>query len=88
LLGAAPNPFNPRTLIRFELSRAARVRLTIFDVRGARVRVLVDGSRPSGHHEVAWDGRDGRGMDAATGTYFYRLEAEQVAESKKLTLLR
>lgn len=88
LLGAAPNPFNPRTLIRFELSRAARVRLTIFDVRGARVRVLVDGSQPPGHHEVAWDGRDGRGMDAATGTYFYRLEAEQVAESKKLTLLR
>ena len=88
LLGATPNPFNPRTLIRFELTRAARVRLTIYDVRGARVRVLQDGALPAGHHEVAWDGRDHRGMDAATGTYFYRLEADRFAESRKLTLLR
>ncbi|HSQ59504.1 MAG TPA: FlgD immunoglobulin-like domain containing protein, partial [Acidobacteriota bacterium] len=68
--------------------RAATVRLRVFDVRGRLVRVLADGAYPAGLSLVAWDGRDGTGRDAATGTYFYRLEAEGVAESRKLTLLR
>ncbi|HET9951223.1 MAG TPA: FlgD immunoglobulin-like domain containing protein [Candidatus Eisenbacteria bacterium] len=88
LLGAAPNPFNPRTTIRFELPRAARARLAIFDVRGGLVRVLVDGPQPAGHHEIAWDGLDGLGRAVATGTYFYRLETEGTSAARKLTLLR
>jgi hypothetical protein len=88
LLGAAPNPFNPRTTIRFDLPRPAAVRLQVFDVRGGLVRVLADGPFPAGLSLVAWDGRDRAGRDAATGTYFYRLEAEGVAASRKLTLLR
>lgn len=88
LLGAAPNPFNPHTIIRFELPRAARARLAIFDVRGGLVRVLVDGPQAAGHHEITWDGLDAGGRGAATGTYFYRLEADGVSAAKKLTLLR
>jgi len=88
LLGAAPNPFNPHTTIRFELPRSARVRLRLFDVRGRLVRVLADRAFTAGLHEVSWDGRDRMGRDAATGTYFYRMEAEGVAQSRKLTLLR
>jgi hypothetical protein len=88
LLGAAPNPFNPHTTIRFELPRAARVRLRIFDVRGGLVRMLADGVLAAGSHNVVWDGRDRLGRRAATGTYFYRMEAEGVADARKLTLLR
>jgi hypothetical protein len=88
LLGAAPNPFNPHTTIRFELPRAARIRLRVYDVRGGLVRVLADGLFPAGLSQIAWDGRDRQGRGAATGTYFYRLEADGVAESRKLTLLR
>lgn len=88
LLGAAPNPFNPETKIRFELSRGARVRLLIFDVRGSRVRTLLDAPRPAGHHEVGWDGRDEQGRAVATGMYFCRLEADDTSQSRKLTLLR
>lgn len=88
LIGAAPNPFNPHTTIRFDLPRAAVVRLRVFDVSGRLVRVLADGAFPAGLSLVSWDGRDGAGRDAATGTYFYRLEAEGVAASRKLTLLR
>jgi hypothetical protein len=88
LLGASPNPFNPRTTIRFELPRAARVRLSVFDVRGALVRDLANGPFGAGLHHVAWDGRDRMGRDAATGMYFYRLEAEGVTEARKATLLR
>jgi len=88
LLGAAPNPFNPHTTIRFELPRATRVRLRLFDVRGGLVRVLADRAFEAGLHELPWDGRDRMGRSAATGTYFYRMEAEGVAEARKLTLLR
>jgi hypothetical protein len=88
LLGAMPNPFNPRTTIRFELPRGARARLVIFDVRGGLVRVLLDSPQTAGHHEITWDGLDASGRGVATGTYFYRLEADGTSDAKKLTLLR
>lgn len=88
LLGAAPNPFNPQTKIRFELSRGARVRLAIFDVNGSRVRTLLDAPRPAGHYEIGWDGRDEQGRSVATGMYFCRLEAGGASQARKLTLLR
>ena len=88
LLGAAPNPFNPQTVIRYELPRAARAHLAVFDVRGALVRVLVNRVESAGHHEVGWDGLDSRGIPVATGTYFYRLEVDGTASARKLTLLR
>jgi len=88
LLGAAPNPFNPHTKIRFDLARGARVKLSIFDVTGARVRLLLDAPRPAGHHEIGWDGSDDRGRDVATGMYFCLLEADGTSLARKLTLLR
>jgi hypothetical protein len=88
LLGAAPNPFNPQTTIRVELTAPTRARLVLFDVQGRLVRVLADGPQSAGHHEIAWDGRDANGRDVATGTYFYRLEAGGNAWARKLTLLR
>ncbi|HEU5394287.1 MAG TPA: FlgD immunoglobulin-like domain containing protein, partial [Candidatus Methylomirabilis sp.] len=86
--GAAPNPFNPSTAIRFTLGRPSKVRIQVFDVSGALVRVLVDGNVPAGEHRVLWDGRDGRGRDLASGAYFYRIEAAGASESRKLILLR
>ncbi|MBI4364619.1 MAG: hypothetical protein HY568_04245 [Candidatus Latescibacteria bacterium] len=88
LYDAAPNPFNPFTSIRFSLSRPAHVRLFVFDVSGARVRSLADAPMPPGLHRLTWDGRDDRGRSAASGAYFYRLEADGVTEAKKLILLR
>lgn len=88
LHGAAPNPFNPHTKIRFELARGARVRLALFDVTGARIRVLLDGPRPAGHYEIPWDGRDDHGREVATGMYFCRLEAGGTSQARKVTLLR
>jgi hypothetical protein len=88
LLGAAPNPFNPATAIRFSLARPARVRLLVFDVTGALVRTLADRVFDAGTHAVAWDGRDGRGRELASGAYSCRLEADGAREAKKLILLR
>jgi photosystem II stability/assembly factor-like uncharacterized protein len=70
----APNPFAARTSIGFTLARAGRVRLGVYDLAGRRVRVLEEGERPAGRHDVAWDGRDDAGRLARAGSYRYRLE--------------
>jgi len=87
-LDAAPNPFNPRTTIRFGLSAAGRVRLTVYDIAGRRVRTLVDAILPSGTHEAIWDGRDAGGRAAASGSYFARLEAGDTVQALRMSLVR
>jgi hypothetical protein len=89
LYPAAPNPFNPRTLIRFELPRGARAKLRIFRVDGSLVRTLADQAFPAGEHRVFWDGTDDRGHDVGSGAYFLSLEADGVrSEGRKVILLR
>ncbi|MEZ4388129.1 MAG: S8 family serine peptidase [Candidatus Krumholzibacteriia bacterium] len=78
-----PNPFNPMTTISFALPTESRVRLQIFDVRGRLVQMLADGTMPAGRHEVQWDARR-----AASGVYFYRLDANGFSETRKMSLLK
>ncbi|HER43998.1 MAG TPA: T9SS type A sorting domain-containing protein [Candidatus Eisenbacteria bacterium] len=83
-----PNPFNPTTVIRFELPAPASVRLVVFDIRGRLVRTLVNGELPAGGKEIAWDGRDDDGRIVASGVYLYRLETPGTTVSRKIVLLR
>jgi hypothetical protein len=83
-----PNPFNPKTLIRFATTREDHVSLKVFNVRGGLVATLVDGSVPSGQHQIVWNGTDGTGQRVASGTYFYRLEAEGRSITRKMLLLK
>ncbi|UCD64710.1 MAG: T9SS type A sorting domain-containing protein [Candidatus Zixiibacteriota bacterium] len=83
-----PNPFNPATNILFELATASRVTLSVYNVLGQTVKVLVDGSLPAGSHEAHWDGRDRLGREAASGVYFYKLDADSFSDVKKMLLLR
>lgn len=84
----APNPFNPATTIAFRLEQAGPAELAIYDTRGQRVRTLVSEALPAGNHEVVWDGQTDRGTRAASGTYFYRLTAEQETLTRKMTLVK
>ncbi|HET9250495.1 MAG TPA: FlgD immunoglobulin-like domain containing protein [Candidatus Eisenbacteria bacterium] len=89
LLGAAPNPFNPRTAVRFELDRSSEVRLRIYNVEGALVRTLAGGRFPEGSHRVVWDGRDDRRREVGSGAYFLRLTADGTdLPARKVVLLR
>ena len=89
LYPAMPNPFNPQTTIRFELGRAARVKLRVFSVAGTLVRTLADRSFPAGQQRIQWDGLDDRGHAVASGTYFLSLDADGTfAEARKVILLR
>lgn len=68
-----PNPFNGRTVVQYVLPEDGHVRLEIFDVRGKRVRLLVNGSRLTGDQQEVWDGHDNAGLPLASGSYFLRL---------------
>ncbi|MFO7581993.1 FlgD immunoglobulin-like domain containing protein [Guyparkeria sp.] len=84
-----PNPFNPRTTIAFETPRREEISLRVFDLSGRLVRNLIVGEpRAPGRHEVVWSGRDDAGRQVASGTYFYRLEAGEFAETKRMMLLK
>jgi hypothetical protein len=85
---AAPNPFNPRTTLRFTLDHADVVRLDVFDASGRRVRTVVDGAFAAGAHEAEWDGRDDAGRSVASGVYLMQLRGSNFTESRPATLLR
>lgn len=89
-LRVQPNPFNPRTLIRFEVegSSSLRAQIDVFDLRGRRVRSLFTGELESGTRELAWDGCDDQGVAAASGVYAVRLEAGSQVFQRKVTLVR
>ncbi len=83
-----PNPFNPRTTISFDLPGPGRARLTIFDTAGRSLGVLLDREMSAGRHTLVWTGRDARGRAAASGPYFYRLEAGGATETRRMMLVR
>ena len=78
-----PNPFNPLTQIKFSLQREGAVTLTIYNVRGEAVAKLADGVLGAGDHFVTWDA-----TDHPSGVYFYRLEGDGIAETRKMTMLK
>lgn len=90
LLPAAPNPFNPETLLRYTLPPGGiyEVRMEIRDVRGRRIRILVDSAKASGSYMVRWDGRDDAGHAAAAGIYLVLLQVDGRRLSRKILLLR
>ncbi|MBM3278208.1 MAG: T9SS type A sorting domain-containing protein [Candidatus Handelsmanbacteria bacterium] len=83
-----PNPFNPETTIAYQLPATASVHLEIYDVLGQKVRTLVQQVESAGHHRAVWDGRDDGGSALAGGIYFYRLQADEFRQVRKLLLLK
>ncbi len=88
LLPNYPNPFNPRTTIAYELAQSQSVRLSIYSLDGRLIKHLEDGLRTEGAHEVHWNGLNDRGMAVPSGTYFYRLQAGSVDQTRSMVLVR
>lgn len=78
-----PNPFNPKTTIKFDVYKKGKVRLTVFDIKGQLINVLVDNVLKEGTYEFNFNGND-----LPSGTYFYRISANNFSESKKMILLK
>jgi len=83
-----PNPFNPATVVSFELAERGRVDISIFDIAGRRVRTLVDDVRDAGHHSILWNGMGDRGTPLASGVYFCRLRTGAYSATERLVLVR
>jgi hypothetical protein len=83
-----PNPFNPSTAISYYLPESSLVKLEIFDVSGRSIVCLVNREQEMGTHAIEWKGMDARGIQVASGVYFYRLEAGKQSSIKKMILLR
>ncbi|MCZ6766973.1 MAG: T9SS type A sorting domain-containing protein, partial [bacterium] len=83
-----PNPFNPVTQIRFSVPQDGLARLTIHDISGRLVRVIVNGWMPAGTYVKEWNARNDQGRAVASGVYFYRLEAGQNSVTRKAVLLK
>ena len=93
-----PNPFwsgatsrfagNPETTIRYQINGSRHVELTIYDVMGKVVRKLVDAEQPAGEYTVRWDGKEANGKTVASGTYLYKLTADDLTQTRRMTLMR
>ena len=84
-----PNPFNPSTTISYQLNKASVVKLSVFNTLGQKVRVLVSDIRQNaGTHSVQWDGLDDSHQMVSSGFYFYRLQANNQVQTKKMLLMK
>jgi hypothetical protein len=78
-----PNPFNPATTIKYDLPSPCRVRIDIYDILGRRVATLADEEQPAGVHQAIWNAQD-----KSSGIYFYRIQAGEFVETKKMMLMK
>lgn len=84
----APNPFNPRTEIKFSVPTDQDVTLRIYNVDGRLVRTLLQGRQVAGAHSIMWSGQNDQGGRVASGLYFYRLITDSGTLTRKMTLLK
>jgi len=83
-----PNPFNSQTVIKYQLPKAGKVSLKIYNILGQEVKTLIDAQKPAGYHKVIWDGRNNTGRIVTSGLYFYRMKAGEFESIKKMLILK
>lgn len=88
LLGNYPNPFNPSTVITYQIPASREVTLKIYNLLGQEIRTLVQGKPRAGIHQVVWDGRNDAGSPVSAGIYLYRLQSGTYQSTKKMTLVK
>ncbi|MBD3342153.1 MAG: T9SS type A sorting domain-containing protein, partial [Candidatus Lokiarchaeota archaeon] len=83
-----PNPFNSQTVIRYQMAEDAHVLIIIFNIRGQRIKTLVNCHQSAGYYSYRWDGRDDREQKIESGVYFCLMKCNNYNETKKLLYLR
>jgi len=93
LTGNYPNPFNPSTNIKFSLKADSKVQLHIYNIKGQKVKTLINEDMEAGYHTVVWNGRDDNGKSVSSGVYFSNFGAagqggNDYTSVKKMILLK
>ena len=83
LLQNYPNPFNPNTIIKYSIPKSSQVSLKIFNTLGEKIETLVDEEKPAGTYELNWNA-----ANLPSGVYFYRLQAGDFVQTRKMILLK
>jgi hypothetical protein len=88
LCNAYPNPFNPQTIIAYDLKTASDVSIQIYNVKGQLIKILVNAHRNAGHYDVVWNGSDENGNTVGSGVYFYRMDAGKYHKTQKMVMMK
>ena len=83
----SPNPFNPTTTISFSLQNNSNIKLTIFNIKGQKIKTLKNEQYSKGNHSVVWNGEDDSGKSVGSGVYFYKLNVNGKSKLVKKCLL-
>jgi len=83
-----PNPFNPQTTISFSVANDTPVTIDVYNIRGQRVKSLVNDSFSAGSHQIVWTGIDNNGRTVSSGVYFYRMQAGSFVETRRMIMLK
>ena len=83
-----PNPFNPNTIINYQVQLSGDIELSIFDIKGRKIRKLVNEQKPVGDYQIKWDGTNDSGAPLSSGQYFYQLKVGYFTSTKKMVLLK
>ncbi len=85
-ISSYPNPFNPTTTISFSILKDSNIELSIYNLKGQKVRQLVGNQLTSGEHSIIWNGKDDNGKSVSSGIYFYQLNVNGKTEAVKKCL--
>ena len=88
LKGNYPNPFNPETIIEFSLDKKTDIRIDVYNIRGQRVKTLLNSVVDKGEHSVLWNGTDDNELAVSSGVYFYRMMTDDYSQTKRMLLLK
>ncbi len=88
LMGNYPNPFNPETNIAFSVKEKANVQIEVYNVKGQKVKTLVNNVMDQGNHSITWNGKDDSSKDVASGIYFYRMKSGKYTATGKMILMK
>jgi len=83
-----PNPFNPTTTISFSIPNESKVDLSIYNIKGQKIKQLISDQLSAGQHSVVWNGKDDNGKSVSSGIYFYKLKTANFEKTKKMILMK
>lgn len=83
-----PNPFNPQTNISFQVNHPSKVKIDIYNIKGQKVKSLINDNLQAGKHSLVWNGKDERGSEVASGIYFTKIKTAYGNKTIKMVLMK
>jgi len=83
-----PNPFNPTTTIMFDLGESGKTQLDIYNVKGQKVKTLLNKEMEDGSHSIVWNGKNSDDKKVSSGMYFYKISVNGTYKTKKMLMLK